>query len=87
MRGDYPYYFSSHASPSYRYRRLTEVLDKPGKRLVDDHWALQRDDTNVMAREIAPVMAEAFFATRRPRNWGRSYRSGISESGPIWRRR
>ncbi|MCX5824907.1 MAG: penicillin acylase family protein [Deltaproteobacteria bacterium] len=61
VRGDYPYYYSSYASPSYRYRRLAEVLDKPGKRSVDDHWALQRDDMNVMAREIAPVMAQALL--------------------------
>jgi len=61
VRGDYPYYYSSHASASYRYRRLAEVLDKPGKKTVEDHWALQRDATNVMAREIAPVMARALL--------------------------
>jgi penicillin amidase len=61
VRGDYPYYYSSHASPSYRYRRLAEVLDKPGKKTVDDHWALQRDAMNLMAREIAPVMAQALL--------------------------
>lgn len=61
VRSDYPYYYSSHASPSYRYRRLAEILDKPGKRSVDDHWALQRDDTNVMARQIVPAMAQALL--------------------------
>jgi penicillin amidase len=61
VRGDYPYYYSSHASPSYRYRRLAEVLDKPGKKTVDDHWALQRDAMNLMAREIAPVMVQALL--------------------------
>ena len=64
VRSDYPYYYTSHASPSYRYRRLAEVLDQPGKKTVDDHWALQRDEMNVMAREIAPVMAQALL--RRP---------------------
>ncbi len=59
--GDYPYYYSSHASPSYRYRRLAEVMDRPGKKSVDDHWALQRDDLNIMAREIAPIMAQALL--------------------------
>jgi penicillin G amidase len=58
---DYPYYYTSHASPSYRYRRLAEVLDRPGTKTVDDHWALQRDDTNVMARGIAPIMARALL--------------------------
>jgi penicillin amidase len=61
VRSDYPYYYTSHASPSYRYRRLSEMLDRPGKKTVDDHWALQRDDTNVMARGIAPVMAKALL--------------------------
>jgi penicillin G amidase len=61
VRSDYPYYFTSHASPSYRYRRLAEVLAKPGKKTLDDHWALQRDEMNVMAREIAPVMAQALL--------------------------
>ena len=64
VRSDYPYYYSSHASPSYRYRRLAEILDRPGKKTVDDHWTLQRDDLNVLAREIAPVMAQALL--RRP---------------------
>ena len=61
VRSDYPYYYTSHASPSYRYRRLSEMLDRPGKKTVDDHWALQRDDTNVMARGIAPVIAKALL--------------------------
>ncbi len=64
VRSDYPYYYSSRSSPSYRYRRLAEVLDRPGKKTVDDHWALQRDELNVLAREIAPVMAQALL--RRP---------------------
>ncbi|MCE5263306.1 MAG: penicillin acylase family protein [Deltaproteobacteria bacterium] len=57
----YPYYYTSHASPSYRYRRLAEVLDRPGPKTVDDHWALQRDDMNLMARRLAPVMAKALL--------------------------
>ena len=61
VASDYPYYYTSHASPSYRYRRLAEVLDRPGPKTVDDHWALQRDDMNVMARQIAPVMAKALL--------------------------
>jgi penicillin amidase len=55
----YPYYYTSYVSPSWRYRRLSEVLDKPGKKTLDDHWSLQRDTTNVMARQIAPVIAKA----------------------------
>ena len=68
VRSDYPYYYTSYASPSYRYRRLAEVLDRPGKKTVDDHWTLQRDETNIMAREIAPVIVQALL--RRPETAG-----------------
>jgi penicillin amidase len=56
---DYPYYYSSHLSPSYRQRRLMQLLNVPGKRKAADHWAMQRDTKNLMAEIIAPVMAAA----------------------------
>ncbi len=57
--GGYPYYYSSYAAPSYRYRRLAELMGTPEKKKADDHWRFQRDDTNVMARAVAPVMTRA----------------------------
>ncbi len=59
VAGDYPYYFSSHASPSYRYRRLSQLLDSKGKKSIDDHWRFQRDTLNLMAAKLVPVMVEA----------------------------
>jgi len=59
---DYPYYYSSHLSPSYRYRRLIQLLESPGKKSVDDHWQFQRDAKNLMAKEITPVMIKALAA-------------------------
>ncbi|MCF8024999.1 MAG: penicillin acylase family protein [Desulfobacteraceae bacterium] len=56
---DYPYYISSQFSPSYRYRRLGELMGEGRKLSVDDHWAFQRDIKNLMAKKIAPVMAES----------------------------
>ncbi len=56
---DYPYYYSSHLSPSYRYRRLKQLFSSPGNKSVDEHWQFQRDTMNLMAKEIAPVMARA----------------------------
>jgi penicillin amidase len=56
---DYPYYYSSHLSPSYRYRRLIQLMEAPGKKLAEDHWQFQRDSMNLMAKEIAPIMAAA----------------------------
>ena len=41
---DFPYYYTSYASPSYRYRRLIELMDTPDKKSADDHWRFQRDE-------------------------------------------
>jgi len=35
---DYPYHYTTHASPSQRYRRLMELMDAPDKKTVNDHW-------------------------------------------------
>jgi penicillin G amidase len=56
---DYPYYYSSHFSPSYRYRRLSQLLDAPGLKPADSHWRFQRDSINLMAQEITPIMIQA----------------------------
>ncbi len=56
---DYPYYYSSHFSPSYRYRRISQLLDAPGLKPADSHWGFQRDTLNLMAQEITPVMVQA----------------------------
>lgn len=70
VTADYPYYFSSHFSPSYRYRRLAELLDQPGKTAPQDHWRYMRDTVNVMARQLAPVMARALIADEETRRMG-----------------
>jgi penicillin amidase len=58
---DYPYHYTSHASPSYRYRRLIQLMDAPGKKSVDDHWAFQRDALNLMAQKIAPILTRVLL--------------------------
>jgi penicillin amidase len=68
---DYPYYYSSYASGSYRYRRLKELLDKPGARSAEDHRQFQRDKMNLMAAKIAPVMARALKADDRTKEMAR----------------
>ncbi len=85
---DYPYYYTSHVSPSYRYRRLAEVMDRPGKKSVDDHWALQRDELNVMAREIAPIMAQALLSHPDTAELGRllerwDFRDRADQAAPL----
>jgi penicillin G amidase len=59
---DYPYYYSSHLSPSYRYERLKELLDSPILKTAENHWQYQRDTVNLMAKRIAPLMAKALAA-------------------------
>ena len=56
---DYAYYYSSHAAASFRYRRLKQLLDRPGLKTTEDHWQYQRDTLNLMAKTIAPIMAAA----------------------------
>ena len=59
---NYPYYYSSCLSPSYRYRRLKQLLNSPGKKSADEHWQFQKDTMNLMAKKIAPLMAKALTA-------------------------
>jgi penicillin amidase len=59
---DYPYHYTTHSSSSYRYRRLIELMDAPGKKSVDDHWGFQRDAVNLMAKKLVPVMQRVLLA-------------------------
>ena len=67
---DYPYHYTTHVSPTYRYRRLIELLDAPGKKSVDDHWTFQRDALNLMAKTIAPVMSRALLSHQDTQQMG-----------------
>ena len=85
---DYPYYYSSHLSPSYRQRRLMQLLNTPGVKTVDDHWNFQRDTMNLMAKEIAPVMAKALSSFKETEDMGEilsswDYRDDIDKAGPV----
>ena len=68
---DYPYYFGSWFAPSYRYRRMSQLLDAPGEKTLDDHWQFQRDTKNLMAQELAPIMASALAAHKDTELMGR----------------
>ncbi|MBW2480708.1 MAG: penicillin acylase family protein, partial [Deltaproteobacteria bacterium] len=62
VKKNYPYHYTSAIASSYRYRRLIELMDRPAKISVDDHWKFQRDTVNLMAQKIAPIMAQALVA-------------------------
>lgn len=84
---DYPYYYTSHASSSYRYRRLKQLLDAPGVKSAEGHWRFQRDTLNLMAERIAPFMARALLTHPDTRELGEilsgwDYRDDPDSSGP-----
>jgi len=68
---DYPFYYSSYFAPSYRYRRLKELMESPGPKPVDFHWRAQCDVKNLMAEKIAPIMAKALLAHEDTREMGK----------------
>jgi penicillin amidase len=70
ITSDYPYYYSSHFSPSYRYERLKHLLESGKRMSADDHWQFQRDTMNLMAERIAPVMSKALTAHEETRKMG-----------------
>jgi penicillin amidase len=84
---DYPYYYSSCLSPSYRYQRLTQLLNSPGKKSGDEHWQFQRDTMNLMAKKIAPLMAKVLIAHDDTKMMGQilsiwDYRDDIDKAAP-----
>lgn len=55
---DYPYYYTSHFAPNYRYVRMVEVLDSTDKLSAQQSWELMRDNRNTLAVNLAPLMAD-----------------------------
>lgn len=56
---DYPYPFTTYASPTWRYERLQELLAGSGPVDHTTHHNAQRDNLNVFAQSVAPIMATA----------------------------
>lgn len=59
---DFPYAYTTYASPGFRYRRMQELFNRPGLVTAADAWAAHHDDLNVFAREAAPILAQALSA-------------------------
>jgi penicillin amidase len=57
--GDYPYAYSTYFSPSWRYRRLLQLFDGLETTSAAEQWRFQRDEKNVMAERIVPMLVEA----------------------------
>ena len=55
---DYPFVYTTFASPSFRYRRMKELF--ANERVTSEEvWAAQYDTLNLFARDIAPILALA----------------------------
>lgn len=59
---DFPYVYTSYASPAFRYRRMSELFAE-GSVSAEQSWAAQYDTLNVFARDNAPILAEALLAS------------------------
>ncbi len=68
---DFPYYYSSYFASSYRYRRIRQLLESPGVHSAGEHWQFQRDEKNLMAEIIAPIMARALLTRTETAEIGR----------------
>jgi len=55
---DYPYVYTTFASPDFRYRRIVEILSAD-QLSADEVWAAQYDTLNLYARDLAPIFAAA----------------------------
>jgi penicillin amidase len=62
---DFPYVYTSFASPDYRYRRMQALFDGAP---VDAEaaWAAQYDTVNLFARGLAPIFAAALAQAEDP---------------------
>jgi penicillin amidase len=84
---DFPYYYSSRVSASYRYERLIQLLSVPGKKSQDDNWRYQQDTLNLMAKRIAPLMINALTAHEDTKKLGQilsgwDYHDDTGKAGP-----
>ncbi|MGX6648389.1 penicillin acylase family protein [Maricaulaceae bacterium MS644] len=62
---DYPYVYTSYASPDYRYRRMQALFDAP-RVTAEDSWAAQYDTLNLFARDLAPILSRALQGADDP---------------------
>lgn len=91
-----PYFYSSYFSPDYRIRRMFELFDGDDVVTTEQHWQAMRDDLNLLARDVVPLMVAALqdhepTATLADVLNGWDYRDDADAAAPlifqeIWRR-
>ncbi len=55
---DYPYYYSNHFSPYYRYQRTSEHMESTSRLSNQDHWQLILDVKNKHAERLVPRIVQ-----------------------------
>ncbi len=55
---NYPFVYTTFASPAFRYRRMQGLFENP-RITAADSWAAQYDTLNLFARDIAPILSDA----------------------------
>lgn len=58
---EYPYYYSNHFSPYYRYQRITELLSENKKFSAEDFWNMIFDVKNMQAELFTPTFIAALI--------------------------
>lgn len=65
---DYPYYYSNHFSPYYRYKRISEIFAEEKKFEAEDLWKMIFDVTNTQAYDLNPIFVTALNASEETRD-------------------
>lgn len=55
----FPYYYSSHFAPNYRYQRIKDMLNKQPQFSPEDQWKNMLDVTNTHAQRFNPIFIKA----------------------------
>lgn len=84
---DYPYAYSTHFSPRWRYLRLQQLMENP-EFSADDHWAANQDLVNTMAQRLRPWLVELFQQDEQLvpmaavlADW--NLEDGVDQAGPL----
>lgn len=56
---NYPYYYSNYFAPSYRYRRVKQLMESHEKVSPEQQWEFMTDIKNVHAERIMPSLLSA----------------------------
>ncbi|MDE0245089.1 MAG: penicillin acylase family protein [Gammaproteobacteria bacterium] len=59
VSGDFDGLWSSYSAPSWRYRRMLEILDNDRVLAAEDHWAAILDTRNTYAADITPILLDS----------------------------